>query len=221
MSSLSSILEQIRGFDLERAVGLRPPCPEVALELDRTSMTLVRLKSKRRGVRSLEAFKIQSVDDGTVPATMIDPRVVDSEELAGRLRDLFEAAGARPGRVSVVLPDNLAKISLLTLPERPPSRKQLEELVRFKLRRAVPFRMHETVLSYQLIPGEGKSLSILVALVQRNLIERYEQALEAIGAKPGLIDLCTPSILNLCRAQLETDGSDADVAAQVEIHLAA
>ena len=110
-----------------------------------------------------------------------------------------------------MLPDNLAKISLLTLPERPSSRKQLEEAVRFKMRRAMPFRLRDAVLSYQVIPGPDKAVGILVALVRRSLVERYERALVTIGAKPGLIDLCTPSLLNLCRKQL-AQVPDGDVA---------
>ena len=35
MASLAEMLEQLRGFDLERAIGLRPPCPDVALQSKR------------------------------------------------------------------------------------------------------------------------------------------------------------------------------------------
>ena len=209
MASLADMLQQLRGFDLERAMGLRPPYPDVALELEQQSMTLVRLKPKRH---TLEAYKIQTLDEAGVPATIFDQDVVAPERLREQLRGLYESAATRPGRVSLVLPDNLAKISLLSLPERPPSRKQLEEVVRFKMRRSVPFRLRDATLSYQIIPGEGKSVAILVALIRRNLIERYEQALEAIGAKPGLIDLCTPSLLNLCRKELAAAATSGDVA---------
>ena len=209
MASLAEMLKQLRGFDLERTMGLRPPCPDVALELDPRSMTLVRLKPKRH---TIEAFQIRTLDEAGVPATIFDQDVVAPERLREQLRGLYESAGTRPGRMSLVLPDNLAKISLLTLPERPPSRKQLEEVVRFKMRRSVPFRLREATLSYQIIPSEGRSVAILVALIRRNLIERYEQALEAIGAKPGLIDLCTPSLLNLCRKELAAAALKGDVA---------
>ena len=212
MASLADMLEQLRGFDLERAMGLRPPNPDVALELDRQSMTLVRLKPKRRGRPTLEAYKIQTLNQAGVPATIFDQDVVGPERLSEQLRGLYESAGSRPGRMSLVLPDNLAKISLVSLPERPPSRKQLEEAVRFKMRRSVPFRLRDAALSYQVIPGEGKSVTILVALIRRSLVQRCEQALEAIGARPGLIDLCTPSLLNLCREELAAAAPSGDVA---------
>jgi hypothetical protein len=212
MASLKDMLDRLRSNELERGLGLRPVYPSVALELDRNSMTLVALKVKRRGRPVLESYRVQESGEGDVPATIVDQNTADPAELAQRLRRLFESVGVRPGKVSLVLPDNLAKLSLLRLPERPPSRKQLDEVIRFQTRRTVPFRISDAVMSYQLMPGEGKGVHVLVALVRRALIERYEQALEAIGARPGLIDLCTPNLLNLCRDKIDRASADGDVA---------
>jgi len=212
MASVSSMIEQIRGLDFERALGLRPEYPRMALELESHVMALVRLKKKRHGRSLLETFKVQTLEEAAVPATISDGELIGRERLSEMLGKLFESSGARPGKVSLVLPDNLAKLSLLSLPERPPSRRQLEEVIRFKVRRGVPFRLADAVMSYQLLPGEGKGVSILVALIRRALIERYEQALEAIGARPGVVDLCTPNLLNLCREQLDAAGAEGDAA---------
>lgn len=212
MAVLRDMLDQLRSSDLERRLGLRPAYPNVALELDRNSMTLVNLKAKRRGRPVLESYRVQESGEGGVPASIFDQNIAEPVELAQRLRRLFESVGVRPGKVSLVLPDNLAKLSLLQLPERPPSRKQLDEVIRFQTRRGVPFRISDAAMSYQLFPGEGKGVQVLVALIRRALIDRYEQALEIIGARPGLIDLCTPNLLNLCRDRIDAASADGDVA---------
>ena len=67
--------------------------------------------------------------------------------MAAQVRKLLETTGTKPGRLSLVLPDNLAKISLVSLPEKPPSARRLDEVLRFKLRRAVPFRLEDAVLA--------------------------------------------------------------------------
>ena len=103
-----------------------------------------------------------------------------------------------------MLPDNLAKISLLRLPERPASRRQLEELVRAKMRRSVPFRLEDASFSYQVMSGESRDVAVLVVLVRRALVERFERPLEALGARVGLVDICTPNLLNLFRERLDT-----------------
>lgn len=212
MGSLTDILERVRGLDFERALRLRPEYPRVALELERKSMALVRLKTKRTGRPLLETYRVQSLEEASVPATISDQELIDQDAVSETIRSLFETTGVRPGKISLVLPDNLAKLSLLTLPERPPSRRQLEEVIRFKMRRGVPFRLADAAMSYQVLPSEDKGLSILVAVIRRALIERYEAAFEATGARPGLVDLCTPNLLNLCRAKIEAASAEGDVA---------
>ena len=211
-TSISDILERVRGIDVERALGLRPAWPKVALALDGREVSLVRLKTRRRAAPVLEAFQLNELDEAGVPATLSDQNGAPGKGFLAYLGSAFETLGTRPGPVSVVLPDNLAKISLLSLPERPPNRRQLLEVIRFKMHRAVPFRFSEAALSFQVIPGRGPGLNVLVALMRRDLVERYETILEAVGAKPGLIDLCTPNLLNLCRERVDAASQEGDVA---------
>ena len=79
-----------------------------------------------------------------------------------------------------MLPDNLAKVSIVALHERPPTRQQLHELLRFKLRRSVPFRMEDAVVAWQQIPSEGSEISVLAAVMLRSVVEHYEAVLEAV-----------------------------------------
>jgi type IV pilus assembly protein PilM len=143
---------------------------------------------------------------------MFRPSLAPASEITGVIQEMFTRTGTKPGKISLVIPDNVAKISLLSLPERPPTRRQLEEILRFKLRRSVPFRMDDAVISYQVIPAEGKAVNILVALMHRLVVEQFEAAVRATGARPGLVDLCTPNLLNLCRRELDelnSQGHDA------------
>jgi hypothetical protein len=213
MANLSDIVEKVKGLDPERLIGLRPPYPPVALQLGSSEAVLVRLKKTRRGRPLLEAHQTRPIPEQSMPASIFQPIPAATGELTARLQELFEASGTRPGRVSLVLPDNLAKISLLSLPERPASRKQLDELVRSKMRRAVPFRLEDARLSYQVLPGSGREVAVLVMLIRRALVERLEQALSACGARAGLIDICTPNLINLCRSQMESAAANGgDVA---------
>ena len=200
VNSISDVLERVRGIDLEHALGLRPARPQVALALDGREVSLVRLKKgRRRAGPTLEAQQCFELDEAAVPTTLSDQNGAPGSEFGASVLSAYEALGVRPGSITLVLPDNLAKISLLTLPERPPTRRQLLEVIRFKMHRAVPFRFSEAALSFQIIPGKGPGLNVLVALMRRELVERYERILEGLGARPGLVDLCTPNLLNLCR----------------------
>jgi type IV pilus assembly protein PilM len=215
MPTVTEVLERIKGLDLEKMAGLRPSYPPVALEMDRSDIVLVRVKhgttKKNKEVKgagrakrfTLEAHQMRPMPDQPGGGTMLRPNLISPDEVQKRVGELFEVTGTRPGRVSLVLPDNLAKISLMTLPERPGSRRQLEEIVRFKVRRSVPFRLEEAALSYQVLPGEGDGIHVLVALLPRGVVEQYERVLAGVGARVGLIDFCTPNLLNLCREEID------------------
>ncbi len=210
---MGSILGRVKGLELERLLGLRPPYPAVAVAIDRGQLVIVRVKRRRRGLPLLEAQRSDPLPDGAVPPSIFKNSGISTDELATRLRELFERSGTRPGKVSLVIPDNLAKISLLTLPERPASPTALHELVRSQMRRAIPFRIEDASLTYQVLSGRGQGVSVLVALVRKALVGQYEKALGSIGARVGLIDLCTPNVINLCRGPMaETMREGADVA---------
>ena len=211
MSRLSTLLEPLRGLDLERALHLRPNYPTAALEVDRREMVLVRLRRRGRGKPELEVAEARPLPEQGNGSSIFRPNLGTPEEMASRLRKLLEATGTKPGRLSLVLPDNLAKISLVTLPERPPSPRRLEEALRFKLRRAVPFRLEDAVLTHQVLPGDGAGVTVLVAVMLRSVVDQYEQVLEAAGVRPGLVDLCTPNLFNLCRPQMAAAAGNGDV----------
>jgi type IV pilus assembly protein PilM len=212
MNSVNDIVNTLRHLDVEKIRGLRPSYPPVAVEINHREMVLVRLK-RSRGKSFLEAHQARALPEAVVGTSIVRPNLGSPETVVKKVQDLFAASGTRPGKVSLVLPDNLAKVSLMTLPERPGSRKQLSELIRFRLRRAVPFRLDDAVVSYQLLQGDGKEITVLVALMLRSVIEQYERVFVAAGARPGLVDLCTTNLFNLCRRSLvEVSGGSKDVA---------
>lgn len=212
MRLLDPILAPVRRLGLERMLELRPGWPPVALELDRGDLSCVRLR-RRGGKSALESHAVRTMRSHAVGSSIFRPNMGDPEELTAKIRELLEATGTKPGRVSLVLPDNLAKVSMVTLPERPASRKQLDEVLRFKLRRAVPFRLEDAVFSWQVIPDATRETTVLVAVMLRSVVEQYEWVVESLGAKPGLVDLCTPSLFNLCRGEIAAASSDGqDVA---------
>ena len=212
MSALNDILDRVRGMEPEKVLGLRPPYPPVVLQVRPGEAALVRLRRRRRGRPLLEAHQEGPLPEACIPTSIFQSSSGGTEELVGPLRDLFDRSGTRPGKISLILPDNLAKVSLLTLPERPASRRHLDELVRAKMRRGVPFKLEEARISYQLLPGDGRGASVLVLLVRGSIVERFETALSALGARAGLVDISTPNLVNLYRATIAAaskNGGDA------------
>jgi type IV pilus assembly protein PilM len=213
MNALEPVLKRVRAFDPAALLDLRPAYPPIAVEVDRGQLTLVRVK-KSGGRAALEAYRVQAMPEHAVGQSIFRPNLGSLDEMAGHVRELFEKSGTKPGRVSIVLPDNLAKSSIVTLPERPANRRQLEDLLRFKLKRSVPFRLEDAAISSWPLSTGGPGVDLLVSVMLRSVVEQYEAAFETAGARPGLVDLCTPSIFNLVRHEVRkaaSGGSDVAV----------
>ena len=213
MSALDPILARLKRFDPEALLERRPKYPSVAVEIDRGQLTLVRVAPRRRARPVVEAFRIQEAPEHALGGTLFKPNLGSPAELSRQASELFERSGTKPGKMSLILPDNLAKVSIVTLPERPATLKLMREMLRFKLRRSVPFRLEDAMISSWVLPGPGPELNVLVAVMLRSVVEQYEAAFEAAGAQPGLVDLCTPSLFNLVRpAMVKAVASGTDAA---------
>lgn len=211
MSVLDPLLKRVRAFDPEALLNLAPSWPPVAVEVDRGQLTLARVRAGRERPL-LEAYRVHAASAHAVGASIFRPNLGSIAEMAAQIKDLYEKSGTKPGKVSVILPDNLAKVSIVSLPEKPAGRRELSDLLRFKLRRSVPFRLEDAVISHAALPGAGPGLDLLVAVMLRSVVEQYEAAFDAAGARPGLVDLATPSLHNLARPEIDralADGEDA------------
>jgi type IV pilus assembly protein PilM len=201
MSAFAQLLARARSFDPEGLLNLRPSWPTVAVEIDRGRLVLTRVR-RGRGKPALEAYTIRETPQHHAAASLFRPNLGTPAELSGQLRELFARSGTKPGRISVVLPDNVARVSIVSLPERPAGPRELADVLRFKLRKSVPFRLEDAVISSWPVSSEGPGFDVLVAIMLRATVEQVEAACDAAGARVGLVDLSTPSVYNLARAEL-------------------
>src|SRR5581483_2420404 len=102
----------------------------------------------------------------------------------------------RPRRVGLIIPDVVAKVSLVKF-ERVPTRAQdLDQLIRWQVRKAAPFAIEEAQVSH--VPGlradDGQEFIVTVA--RRGIVEEYEGLCAEHGAAAGLVDLATFNVIN-------------------------
>jgi len=175
---------------------LDPAYPTTAIEVRARSIGVVRLGREGRRL-SLAAAASLDLPEGAVQLSMTQPNVADPAAFRETLRAVLERAGAlHVGRVALVLPDPVARLALLPGSEvAAKRRKQSEELIRFRLRKAVPFDVRDAQVAFA---GGGTRAvdSVLVAAVYRPVLEGYEEACRAMGLHPGLVELSGLALLN-------------------------
>jgi len=114
----------------------------------------------------------------------------------------------RPKRVGVVLPDSVARVSLVRFDSVPARAADLEQLVHWQMRKAAPFRLEDAQVNY--VPGAkvgDGGREFVVTLARRDVIEEYEGVCADVGARAGLVDLATFSLINIVLASSRTPPS--------------
>ncbi len=94
------------------------------------------------------------------------------------------------GKVALVLPDPVARVALLRAEELAAERgADTDEILRFRLRKSVPFEIRDAVVRSTLLPQASGEPMALAGAVYRPVLEGYEHALAGLGLEAGLVEL--------------------------------
>jgi len=184
---------------------LTSPPPSVGVEIASDRVSAVSLARQGAGW-IVGAHATERLPPGVVTPTLNAINVHDARALSAALRSAFDKLGSRPRRVGLVIPDTAAKVSLLRF-EKIPAPSDLDQLIRWQMRKAAPFKPEEAQLSWvpaAAVPGGGREY--LVTLARRDIVESYMKACADAGAEAGVVDLAS---LNLVNAAIAAGGDAA------------
>ena len=185
---------------------LRDPPPSLVFELSEAGVALARLGPKSR---LPEALLFSPLAEGAVEASPIRENVRQPEELDRALQELVAQAapnGARRKRkdAALLLPDNCARLTVLDFENLPGDAAERLALIRWRLKKAVPFDVDTASIAYQLQRSGGagkqglsKQISVLVAVSPVEVIGQYEAAVRRLGLNLGYVGISVAAALNL------------------------
>ena len=173
------------------------PSPDVAVEIDHAHVAAARLEV-RGDQRVIVAHASEALPAGLVTPGLAAANITDVPQVSQAVgRALAQLGGSKPSRVALVVPDTVAKVSLLRLEKVPAKAADLQEIVKWQVRKTAPFPIDQAVVS--IAPGalsaDGAE-EFVVALSRADVIHQYEQACLMAGVHAGLVDLSTFSVIN-------------------------
>ena len=113
--------------------------PDVAVEIDHAHVAAARL-SWRGSQAIISAHASEALPPGLVAPGLTALNVSDVPALSQSIgRALGQLGGGRPSRVSLVIPDTVAKVSLLKLEKVPAKSADQREIVRWQMKKTAPF----------------------------------------------------------------------------------
>ena len=94
---------------------------------------------------------------------------------------------AKDEEVALLLPDPVIRVFVQHFEQFPRSPEEALPMLRWKLRKSVPFEVDETLISYmRQAPREG-GVDVVTALARLRIIREYEGLAEAAGLFPGVV----------------------------------
>lgn len=191
-----------------RALFQTPP-PDVAIEIDHAHVGAVRLVW-RGNQAVIAAHAHEALPAGAVVPSLAALNMADVPVVATAIGRVLAELG-KPSRVALVVPDTVAKVSLLRLDKVPAKSADLHEIVRWQVRKTAPFPIEQAVLSVSsgIVAADGSS-EIVVSLARADVIQQYEQACLMAGAEAGIVDIATFSVINAILAAPAGDASRGD-----------
>jgi len=163
----------------------------------------------RESPLSVTGHAVEALPAGTVIPGLNASNISDPRTAGAALRRVFERMGTRPKRVALAIPDSVAKVSLLRFEKVPSRARDLDELIKWQVRKAAPFRIEDAQLTY--IPGlkaADGSTEFLVVMARKDIVREYESVCEEAGAQAGVVDLATFNVINAVLAGSQPPAND-------------
>ena len=163
------------------------------MEVRPRALAAVRLS--REGRRpALGAATVVELPEGTLDVVLTRNNVVDPDGFGAALRAALERVGALSGGpLSLVLPDPAVRLALVSTDGLRGRRAEAEETIRFRLHKALPFDVRQARLAWDGARGE----QALVAVVLEEVVRGYEEAVEALGFEPGVVEVASLALASL------------------------
>ena len=180
------------------------PAPLAALELSAQRVSGAVLEV--RGGRAQVAVHAQApLPEGALTPALNAPNVADRDAVLAAVRQVLQELG-RPRRVGLVIPDPVAKVSLVRLQQVPARAHDLDQVIRWQVRKSAPFSIDEAQVSY--VPGlqTADGHEFIVSMARRDVVQSYEEVCTAAGTHAGIIDLSTFNVANAVFATGVPDG---------------
>jgi type IV pilus assembly protein PilM len=170
------------------------PGPSVAVEIAGHQVSAAAIES-RGGRPVVASHAVETLPEGALVPSLTGHNVHQRPVVVAALRRVLERTGGAR-RIGLIIPDPVAKVSLVRFEQVPPRAADLDQLVRWQVRKTAPFPIEEAQVTYDrgIVAPDGQEFIVLLA--RRDVIAEYESLCTEAGAHAGIVDLATFGVVN-------------------------
>lgn len=116
--------------------------------------------------------------------------VVDRTLVSGAIRSALDAVvkgSDRSRDVTLVVPDAAVRVLLLEFEQLPSKLAEALPVVRFRLKKLLPFEADDAMVSYQVMASAKGSVQVMAVAIPREVLAEYEAVVVSAGYLPGAV----------------------------------
>jgi type IV pilus assembly protein PilM len=152
----------------------------------------------------------------TVAPGLLESNLMNPASVSTAIRVALGQVQPRTKSVTVVVPDSSARVFVLDFDTLPVRQDEALPVLRFRLRKSVPFDVEQAGVSYQVL-SEGSSRletqwKVLAAVIPGPVLAEYESAVRSAGYEPGVV---LPASLAVLAALSAMDSQEAMLVANL------
>lgn len=161
---------------------LQEPPPAMAFEISEAGIAAARIASRAE-------LDFHPLKPGALSISPLKENVVDPDEFTRAVRAVSNTQASRKRKdAALILPDYCTRMAVVDFDSFPSDPKEQASLVRFRVKRSVPFDVDSAALSYcaQHVNG-SKRVDAVVVVAPLEVVARYESPFRSAGLNPGLV----------------------------------
>jgi type IV pilus assembly protein PilM len=182
-----------------------PQLPAVACEINSRSISVVRLDPKN--ATSIERFGVTPLPPALLTPSLTQPNIKSMPDFIAILKSGLARADVKTQRISVAIPDGSAKVSMHQLDMLGGNENEKQQLLRWRLKKTVPFNVEEANLSYLEHKDENGKHSVMTVCIHKEVLNQYEEAFIRLGMLPGFMSLSSFAAFELLARMDAESGS--------------
>lgn len=146
--------------------------------------------------------------EGAVVPNLKPGNIADRVATIAGLRRAMEQVGARGNarnaNLTLVIPDAAVRVLLLDFDSLPNKLSEALPIVRFRLKKLLPFEADEAMISFQIMSTSRTMVRVLAVAIPRDVLSEYESIAREAGFEPGAV---LPSTLAALAGLNEGEGA--------------
>jgi type IV pilus assembly protein PilM len=174
---------------------LAPSPPTIAIELAAGRVSIAEVSAT--GAPIVSGFATEPLPPGAITPALTGTNIADPIVVAQALRRAADRAGLGSSRrAALLVPDTIARVTLVPLEQIPSRAADLDQLVRWQVKKATPFPLEDAQISHFPANVENGVTTVAVVVSRRDVVAQYEAVAAAAGIYPGLVDLASFNVMN-------------------------